>query len=253
MRDLFSVVGRTALVTGGTSGIGQMIAQGFVENGCRTYVVGRSAAACTATAAELSRAGECRALSGDISTLAGVEAVAEGLSRQETRLDILVNNAGSMADAPIETFSEDDWDSVVDLNLKSVFFLTQKCLPLLRAAASEETPARIINIGSIGGLKVGPRENYSYAAAKAALHHMTRQLSKRLGPEHITVNAIAPGFVPSRMTQVPDEMKGMVLAQVPLRRMGTSEDMAGAALFLASRAGGFVTGIVLSVDGGMSV
>ena len=253
MKDLFSVAGRTALVTGGTSGIGQMIAQGFVENRCRTYVVGRNAAACDATAAELSREGECRPLPGDLSTLAGVEAVATALAAQESKLDILVNNAGSMADGPIESFSENDWDSVVDLNLKSVFFLTQKCLPLLRAAATAEAPARIINIGSIGGLKVGPKENYSYAAAKAALHHMTRQLSKRLGPEHITVNAIAPGFVPSRMTQVPEEVKPMVLAQVPLRRMGTGEDMAGAALFLASRAGGFVPGVVLSVDGGMSV
>jgi len=252
MKDLFSVAGKIALVTGGTSGIGLAIAQGFVAHGVKTYIVSRNADDCARVARELSENGVCVALPGDLSTLAGVEAVAAALGEKERRLDILVNNAGAMADAPLDEFSEEAWDSVIDLNLKSVFFLTQKLLPLLSQAASLEQPARIINIGSVGALQIGPKENYSYQAAKAGIHLLTHSLAKRLGPRHMTVNAIAPGFFTSRMTQIPDEMKPMVLAVVPMGRMGEPEDVAGTAIFLASRAGSFITGAVLPLEGGMA-
>ena len=253
MSDLFSVAGKVALVTGGTSGIGEMIARGLVEHGARTYIVGRNAANCAVVAKTLSAYGDCRPLAGDLATLAGVQAVAEALAARESSLDILVNNAGAMYDAPLDSFSEEGWDSIADLNLKSVFFLTQKLLPQLRAAASAKGQASVINIGSVGGLRVGPKENYSYQAAKAGLHHLSGSLGKRLGPENITVNAIAPGFFTSRLTQIPPEQLASVLTAVPRRRMGQPDDVVGAVIYLASRAGSFVTGAVLPVSGGMTL
>jgi NAD(P)-dependent dehydrogenase (short-subunit alcohol dehydrogenase family) len=253
MTDLFSVKGKIALVTGGTSGIGLMIARGLTEQGTCTYIVGRDARACEAAAAELSAHGVCRALPGDLSTLAGVEAVAAALKSREGKLDILVNNAGGMYDAPIDQFTEEGWDSIADLNLKSVFFLTQKLLPPLRAAARASGLASVINIGSMGGSRVGPKENYSYQAAKAGLHHLSGSLAKRLGPENITVNAIAPGFFPSRMTQIPEAQLPAVLNLVPRRRLGKPEDIVGAVIYLASEAGAFVTGAVIPLSGGMTL
>ena len=253
MSDLFSVAGKVALVTGGTSGIGLMIARGLVEHGARTYIVGRNAETCKATAAELGGQGDCRALPGDLSTNAGVGAVAAALATRESILDILVNNAGSMYDAPIDQFTEEGWDSIADLNLKSVFFLTQKLLDPLRAAAREQGLASVINIGSVGGLRVGPKENYSYQAAKAGLHHLSGSLAKRLGPENITVNAIAPGFFASRLTQISAAQLPAVLSAVPRRRMGEPDDIVGAVIYLASRAGSFVTGAVIPVAGGMTL
>lgn len=194
MSNLFSVTGKVALVTGGTSGIGLMIARGLVEHGARVYIVGRDAGTCESVALSLSDSGMCRALPGDLSTLGGIEAVAAALKAREGSLDILVNNAGGMYDAPLDQFTEAGWDSIADLNLKSVFFLTQKLLPPLRAAAGTSGLASVINIGSMGGSRVGPKENYSYQASKAGLHHLSGSLAKRLGPENITVNAIAPGF-----------------------------------------------------------
>ncbi|MGI4746893.1 MAG: SDR family oxidoreductase [Janthinobacterium lividum] len=253
MDDLFSLDGKIALITGGTSGIGEMIAAGFVGAGARTYIVGRNAVTCADAASRLSGRGRAIALPGDVSTKAGIAAVVSALAGLEDRLDVLVNNAGTMREAPIAEFSEEDWDEVLDLNLKSVFFLTQALLPMLRKAASADSHASVVNIGSVGGRRVGPKENYSYAAAKAGLHHVTGSLAKRLGPENITVNAIAPGFFPSKMTVIRPEMLNVVLAQVPRRRVGQDSDMAGAAIYLASRAGSFVNGIVLPVDGGMSL
>lgn len=253
MSNLFSVAGKVALVTGGTSGIGLMIARGLVEHGARVHIVGRDARTCESVAMSLSDSGMCRALPGDLSTLSGVEAVAASLHSREERLDILVNNAGGMYDAPIDQFTEAGWDSVADLNLKSVFFLTQKLLPALRAAARESGLASVVNIGSMGGSRVGPKENYSYQAAKAGLHHLSGSLAKRLGPENITVNAIAPGFFASRMTQIPDAQLPAVLNLVPRRRLGKPEDIVGAVLYLASEAGSFVTGAVIPVSGGMTL
>lgn len=253
MSELFSVAGKVALVTGGTSGIGYMIAKALLQQGATTFIVGRQADSCEAAAAELSQFGRCVALPGDIGTVDGVNALVKAFTGQQTELNILVNNAGAMYEAPLDEFSEQGWDSVVDLNLKSVFFLTQQLLPSLRAAAGEKAVASVINIGSVGGLRVGPKENYSYQAAKAGLHHMTGSLAKRLGPENITVNAIAPGFFPSRITTIPDEMLPTILAAVPRRRLGEADDIAGAVIYLASKAGAFVTGAVLPVEGGMSL
>lgn len=252
MDRLFSVAGKVVLVTGGTSGIGQMIARGFVERGARTYIVGRDPKTCQVAAAELSLYGACRALPGDLSTQAGLSAVVLDFASRESALDVLVNNAGTMYEAPLESFSESGWDEVVDLNLKSVFFLTQKLLPLLRKAA-EGGAASVINIGSVGGLRVGPKENYAYQAAKAGLHHLTGSLARRLGPENITVNAIAPGFFPSRLTQPAQEQLRAILAAVPRRRIGEPDDIVGAAVYLASRAGTYVTGAVIPVAGGMTL
>jgi NAD(P)-dependent dehydrogenase (short-subunit alcohol dehydrogenase family) len=253
MDALFSVAGKVALVTGGSSGIGAMIARGLVERGAKTYIVGRNIDNCNATAAELSLLGQCIALPGDLSSTAGIAAVVAALKLQETSLNILVNNAGAMYEAPLDEFNEDGWDDVIDLNLKSVFFLTQKLLPLLRAGATEDAPASVINIGSVGGLRVGPKENYSYQAAKAGLHHLTGSLAKRLGPEHVTVNAIAPGFFLSRLTQIPEAMLPTILAAVPRRRIGKADDIVGTVLYLAGRAGSFVTGAVIPVAGGMTL
>jgi NAD(P)-dependent dehydrogenase (short-subunit alcohol dehydrogenase family) len=180
--------------------------------------------------------------------------VAAALAAREDRLDILVNNAGTMYDAPIDSFTEEGWDAVVDLNLKSVFFLTQALLPLLRAAATAEAHASVVNIGSIGGLRIGPKENYSYQAAKAAIHHMSGGLAKRLAAENITVNAIAPGFFPSALTPVDDpKVLDMMVGLVPRRRVGTPEDIGGTVIYLASRAAGFVTGAVIPLEGGMAL
>jgi NAD(P)-dependent dehydrogenase (short-subunit alcohol dehydrogenase family) len=254
MNDLFSVAGKVALVTGGTSGIGLMIAQGLVDNGAVTYVVGRNAEACRETAASLAAGGGvCHALPGDISTNDGIQMLMKALAARESQLDILVNNAGMMNEASIDVFSESDWDSVVDLNLKSAFFMVQAALPLLRKAASKGPHASVINTGSVGGRRVGPKENYAYAAAKAGLHHMSGSLAKRLGPENITVNAIAPGIFPSRMTVLSEEMHKAITAMIPVRRVGEPEDVAGSVIYLASRAGGFTNGAVLPVDGGSSL
>src|SRR3982074_2534375 len=198
MSELFSVEGRIALVTGGTSGIGLMIAQGLVDHGAKVYIASRNDKAGTKTAARLGGGERCIALGADLSTLAGVTSLEQALRARETRLDILVNNPGGMWEEPLAEFSAAGWDQVMDLNLKSVFFLTQKLLPLLRAAASPQRHASVINIGSVGGLRVGPKENYSYAASKAALHHMTGSLAKRLRGGHITGEDLPPrGFAPT--------------------------------------------------------
>lgn len=253
MSQLFSVQGKVALVTGGTSGIGYMIAKALVEHGAVTYIVGRDKDRCQVSADELTALGECRPLPGDISSLEGVNTLVNDFKQQQSQLDILVNNAGAMYEAPLDEFSEAGWDSVVDLNLKAVFFLTQELLPLLRVNASDEQASSVINIGSVGGLRVGPKENYSYQAAKAGLHHLTGSLAKRLGVENITVNAIAPGFFPSAMTQIPEEVLPEILKVVPRSRVGSPDDIAGAVIYLASKAGSFVTGAVIPVAGGMTL
>ena len=254
MSSLFSIAGKVALVTGGGSGIGRMIAGTLVAEGAKTYIVGRSAATLEKAAAELAGAGTCIPLPGDLSTVDGARAVAKALGGKETRLDILVNNAGTMYDAPIADFTEEGWDTVIDLNLKSVFFLTQALLPLLREAASPESHASVVNIGSIGGLRIGPKENYSYQAAKAALHHMTGGLAKRLAAENITVNAVAPGFFASALTPVDDpKVMEMMTSMVPRKRIGTPDDIGGTVAYLASRAASFVTGAVIPLEGGMAL
>jgi 2-deoxy-D-gluconate 3-dehydrogenase len=254
--DLFAVRDRVALVTGGTSGIGRMIATGFAAAGARVYICARSAENCARVAAEIAAetGGVVIGLPADLSTLGGITALAARIGERETALHILVNNAGTLCDAPIDDYPEEGWDNVLDLNLKATFFMMQKVLPLLRAAGTHERPATVINIGSVGALRVGPRETYAYAAAKAGLHHVTRSLAKRLGRDNITVNVIAPGFFPSEMTKITsDEMHKMLIGMVPRGRVGEPEDMAGTALYLASRAGAYVTGSVIPLEGGMSI
>ena len=253
MKDLFSVNGKTALVTGGSRGIGLMIARGYVEGGARVYVASRKQQACDEVAAELGRSGTCLSLPGDIGTEAGVKALASELSAREDKLDILVNNAGTNWGAPLADYGDDAFQKVLATNVKAVFNLTRELLPLLRKAATRDDPARVINIGSIDGLHVPALETYAYSTSKAAVHHLTRVLAKQLASEHINVNVIAPGPFQSKMMKETLERFGdMIVAQVPRGRIGEPEDMAGIAIFLASRAGAYITGAVIPVDGGMS-
>ena len=254
--DLFSVAGRVALVTGGTSGIGRMIATGLAAAGARVYICARSAENCARVAADIARetGGTVIGVAADLSTLPGIVALSGHIGAAEGALHILVNNAGTLCDAPIDDYPESGWDDVLDLNLKAGFFLMQKLLGLLRAGGTATRPASVINIGSVGALRVGPRETYAYAAAKAGLHHVSKSLAKRLGPENITVNVIAPGFFPSEMTKITsEEMHKALIAMVPRRRVGEPEDVAGTVLYLSSRAGAYVTGSVLALEGGMSI
>ena len=250
---LFGIAGKVALVTGGTGGIGRMIAQGLADRGVRTYVTGRDAEIVRALAAEISTAGggTCVGLAADLGAPTGPEVLAQALAGLETKLDILVNCAGASAKGGLADTTVDDWDLVIDVNLRGAFFLTRALLPLLRASATEADPARIINIGSIGGLHVPNWEAHAYGASKAALHHLTRSLAKALGPDRITVNAIAPGPFPSGLTDTTSEaVRRSVATYVPLGRPGEADDIVGAVTFLASRAGAYVNGATIPLDGG---
>jgi NAD(P)-dependent dehydrogenase (short-subunit alcohol dehydrogenase family) len=250
--NLFSVKGRVALVTGGSAGIGRMIATGLAAAGARVYICARGTEKVAVAAAEID--GDVIGLAADVSSAEGIAALVAEISNRESALHILVNNAGTLTDAPIDDFSENQWDDVIALNLKTPFFLMQKLLPLLRAEATTERPSSVINIGSVGALKIGPREVYSYQASKGAIHWLTKSLAKKLGRDNITVNAIAPGFFESDMTVITDDaMRKMVESMVPRGRTGTPEDVAGAAIYLASRAGAYVTGSVIPVEGGLAI
>jgi 2-deoxy-D-gluconate 3-dehydrogenase len=250
---LFSLEGRTALVTGGSKGIGKMIAAGFIAHGARVYISSRKAEVCDATAAELSTGGGvCVSLPADVSTVEGARALAAKYAEHEGALDILVNNAGAAWLAGFDEFPEKGWDKVMNVNLKAPFFLTQAFGKALRAAATAETPAKVINIASIDGIYVTPNETYSYVASKAGLIHLTRRLAKQLIRENIVVTAIAPGAFASDINIFARDQPAAVAAHVPARRIGTDEDMAGAAIYLASRAGDYVVGATLTVDGGVA-
>ncbi len=252
MQDLFSLSGRVALVTGGSRGIGEMIAEGFVRAGAKVYISARKASACEETARRLSAFGECIAIPADASGAAGAQALAKLYLSKESRLDILVNNAGAAWGEPIEAFPESGWDKVMDLNVKAPFFLTQALLGALRAAASPARPAKVINIASIDGLSVNMLPTYSYAASKAGLIHLTKRLALELAPQNIVVSAIAPGAFASNMNKQARDEAETVSKRIPSRRIGALEDMAGAAIFLASRAGDYVVGDTLTVDGGVA-
>ena len=253
MGDLFSIKGKTALVTGGSRGIGEMIVRGFVDAGAKVYLSSRKADVCEALAEELrDQGGDVTALPADLSTEPACAALAGELESREASLDILVNNAGATWGAPLDEFDEAAWERVLSLNVKGVFFTTRYLLPLLEAAATTESPSRVINVGSIDGLRVPTLETYSYSASKAAVHQLTRHLAKRLAPK-VTVNAIAPGPFPSKMMRSTLEAFGDQIAEAaPMKRIGRSSDMAGAAIFLASPAASYVTGTVLPVDGGIA-
>lgn len=249
--SLFSLNGRVALVTGGSRGIGRMIAAGFLEAGARVYISSRKADQCDATAAELSEIGECISLPCDIATVAGCRALAATLAEREPQLDILVNNAGAIWGAGIDDAPEAGWDKVLNLNLKSPFFLVQALLPQLRAAATAQRPAKIINIASVDGIGLGHQETYAYHASKAGLMHLTRRMAARLVQDHIHVTAIAPGAFASEMNrEARDNPEHIKL--IPARRIGKDDDMKGVSTFLASPAGDYAVGITIAIDGGVS-
>jgi NAD(P)-dependent dehydrogenase (short-subunit alcohol dehydrogenase family) len=253
VKDLFSIEGKVALVTGGSRGIGKMIARGYAENGARVYVSSRSVEACEETAAELSKIGTCISLPADLSTQAEAVRLASELAEREPALHILVNNAGANWGAPLEDYPDAAWDKVLALNLKAVFHLTVAMLPRLEAAANAEDPARVINVGSIDGIQVPLLDTFAYSSSKAAVHQLTRVLARKLAERDITVNAIAPGPFESKMMAATLERFGEgIAASCPRKRIGTPEDMAGVAIYLASRAGAYVTGAVIPVDGGIS-
>ncbi len=253
MKDLFSLAGRVALVTGGSRGIGRMIATGLLHQGATVYISSRKAAACDAAAAELARIGPCVSLPADVSSVEGARRLADEVAAREPALHILVNNAGAAWGEDFDSFPESGWDKVVDLNMKAPFFLAQALHALLRKAATAARPAKVINIASIDGISVNPWETYSYAASKAGLIHLTRRLALRLAQDHIVVNGIAPGPFPSDMNKQARDHGDEVARRVPAGRIGTTEDMAGAAIFLASRAGDYVVGETIVVDGGVTI
>jgi len=250
--QLFSLKGRTALVTGGSRGIGRMIAAGFLAQGAKVYISARKADACNQTAKELSAIGPCISLPADVSTVQGAQALAAAYGQHESRLDILVNNAGAAWGAEFDEFPESGWDKVVDLNMKAPFFLTQALKPLL-SKAGETQLAKVINIASIDGIMVNPLETYSYAASKAGLIHLTKRMATHLIKHHIVVTAIAPGAFASEMNRAARDHADEVSKHIPSGRIGVDEDMAGAAIFLASRAGDYVVGQTLAVDGGVTL
>ena len=256
MSSLFSVNGKIALVTGGTSGIGYMIAQGLVKHGAKVYVASRKAEACANTAEALSAFGTCIGIPADLSTEQGCVDLVNEIQQREGRLNILVNNAGVTWGAPLEQSPADAWDKIQNLNVKSAFVMTQKSLPMLEAAASAADPARVINITSVAGQMYGSMQAYAYGPSKAALNHLAKILAGELAAKHITVNAIAPGVFPSRMTTFVLKDEKMAEQQrnaVPLGRLGEPEDMEGLAVFLSSQAGAYITGNVIALDGGTAV
>jgi NAD(P)-dependent dehydrogenase (short-subunit alcohol dehydrogenase family) len=251
--ELFDMTGKSALVTGGTRGIGMMIARGLLQAGARVIVSSRTADACEQAKIALAEFGDVQAIPADLSRHDECRRLADLVAAGSERLHILVNNAGAMWREPLATFPDEAWDTVLDLNLKSPFWLVQALLPALRRAGTADDPARVINIGSIAAIHVAQSPNYSYASSKAALHQLTRVLARELGPDHVTVNAVAPGpFRSQMMATTLDEMGDVIAASAPLRRLGRDDDMAGVAVFLASRAGAYLTGAVVPVDGGIA-
>ncbi|MAI26299.1 MAG: 3-oxoacyl-ACP reductase [Spirochaeta sp.] len=254
MKNLFSVEGKVALVTGGSRGIGEMIAEGLVANGVRVYICARKAEACDATAARLSEIGECISVPADLSTEAGITALVEQIASAEEQLDILINNAGATWGAPLDDFPVAAFEKVMNLNVNSVFELTRQCLPLLRKGASAPDPSRVVITSSVEGLSTSRQANFPYSASKAGVIHLAKHLAKTVAPENITVNCLAPGPFESKMMAFaldnPD-MRSAIAGSIPLQRIGEPEDVAGAVIYLCSRAGAYVTGQTLAVDGGL--
>jgi NAD(P)-dependent dehydrogenase (short-subunit alcohol dehydrogenase family) len=250
MANMFSLEGKVALVTGGSRGIGKMIAKGFIDQGAKVYISSRKPDACDATAAELGP--QCISLPQDVSTVDGVKRLTEAYLAKESKLDILLNNAGAAWGAEFDEFPESGWDKVMDLNLKSPFFLTQALHATLAASATADRPAKVINVCSIDGIRLNPQETYSYHASKAGLIYLTRRMAARLIRDNIVVTGIAPGAFASDMNRVARDHGDEVAKRIPSRRIGTDEDMQGVAIYLASRAGDYVVGETIAVDGGVA-
>ena len=250
--ELFGVAGKSVLITGGSRGIGKSIAEAFVKAGARVYVCSRDVDACNDTARELSAFGSCTAMACNVASADDRRRLATDMAKREKSLNVLINNAGAIWAAALADYPESGWDKVFDLNVKGTFFLVKEFAPMLQAAASAGDPARIINVGSIDAFHVPAHETYAYSSSKAALHQLTRHLAAQLASKHITANIIAPGLFPSKMLAGTLEKKGLdnLVAPIPLKRLTGPSDMAGAAIYLASRAGSYVTGAVLPVDGG---
>jgi NAD(P)-dependent dehydrogenase (short-subunit alcohol dehydrogenase family) len=254
INTLFTVKGKVAVVTGGSRGIGLMIAQGYVQNAAKVYISSRKAEVCDAVAEELSKVGECISIPADLSNKEGWESLVEGIKANEDSVDILVNNAGATWGEPFDEFSEDGFDRTLDINLKGIFFLTQLMLPLLEKNHTPADPARVINIGSIDGIKVPSMDNFPYGPSKAAVHHLTKVLAVRLAPRGVSVNAIAPGPFESKMMEwTLENFKDHIEANCPLGRIGATEDMAALALFLASPGASYLNGTIIPLDGGICI
>ncbi|WOJ93353.1 SDR family oxidoreductase [Congregibacter variabilis] len=249
IKNLFSLEGRVALVTGGSRNLGKTIAAAYIEQGAKVYISSRKAADCEATAQELGP--NCYSLPQDVSTVEGCQSLAKALTERESKLDILVNNAGAAWGQPFEEFPEKGWDKVMDLNLKSPFFLTQALHELLKAGGASGSPAKVINITSIDGQRLNPWETYSYHASKSGLIYLTKRMAARLVRDNIVVTSIAPGAFASDMNKAARDHGDEVGKSIPLGRIGSQEDLAGAAIFLASRAGDYVVGDTITVDGGI--
>jgi NAD(P)-dependent dehydrogenase (short-subunit alcohol dehydrogenase family) len=254
--SLFAVAGKAVLVTGGSAGLGRMMAEGFLRAGARVTITGRRPQPLEEARVALSRLGDVHAIACDLGTIEGVDVLANAVRTREDVLHVLVNNAGSVVAAPFAEYPDSAWQATLALNLQAPFLLAQRLLPLLERGASEEDPARIINIGSIAGLTTSTSNTFAYGPSKAALHQLTRSLARELAARRILVNAIAPGFFPSNMSEpylADEENRRKVLQRIPMRRTGSAADIAGLALFLSSRAGAYVTGAVIPLDGGSSV
>ena len=253
LESLFSLKGKVALVTGGSRGIGEMISEALVRAGARVYIVARKTAPCEATAERLCAFGECIPIGADVLTKEGIQSLKSDIGSRENHLDVLVNNAGTAWVEPVDTFSERAWDRVMDLNVKSPFFIAQAFLPLLEAHASQDSPSHIINIGSIAAY-TGNTGAFSYGPSKAAIHQLTRVLADELAPRHIHVNAIAPGFFPSQLTAPyladAQQTKAMI-EDIPAKRMGTSEDIGALAIAIATNR--YMLGSIIPIDGGASL
>jgi len=255
-QKLFDVKDKVVLVTGGSRGIGEMIATGFVSAGAKVYISSRTKDVCDKVAKELSAKGpgKCYSIPADLQSLEEVKRLVAEISKKEQHLDVLVNNAGANWAAPVDEYPEDAFEKVMNLNLKRIFSLTQACLPLLLSKSTSENPSRVINIGSINGINVPYLETYAYSSSKAALHQLTRHLAGKLGNRHILVNAIAPGSFQSKMMKATLEKYGdSIVANVPVGRIGSPEDIAGTCIYLSSRAGQYTTGAIIPVDGGVLV
>ncbi|MFP6581359.1 MAG: SDR family oxidoreductase [Candidatus Hydrogenedentota bacterium] len=252
--SLFSVKGKVAVVTGGSRGIGLMIALGYVQNGAKVYISSRKAEVCDAVAEELSKIGECISIPADLSNKEGWETLVNGIKENEDSLDILVNNAGATWGEPFDDFPEDGYDRTMDINVKGIFFLTQMLMPLLENGTTTDNPARIINIGSIDGIKVSKIDNFPYGPSKAAVHHLTKVLAVRLAGRGVTVNAIAPGPFESKMMQwTLENFKDQIEDNCPMGRIGSTEDMAALSLFLASPGASYINGTIIPLDGGICI